>query len=349
MVLSAFFLSLAMEPAVNYMVNRRGWRRGSATGVVMLVVVVLGLAFVGAVASIVVQEVAHFVDQAPQYLRDVRHFLNQHFGLKLDINSLVQELKSKQGGVQDLANNLASSALDVTVTVVGLLFQIVTTFVFAYYLTADGPRFRRSICSHLPPSRQRRVLETWELSISMTGSYIYSRGLQALASAAATTLFLFLLGVPYSLALGVWVGVISQFIPTIGTYFAMFLPTLIAVIEEPIEGVYVLAFLISYQQFENYVLGPRITRRTMNVHPAIAIGTVLMGGILIGPIGAVLALPATGVVQALISASAQRYDVITTDLTTEPHRRRSGLLRWRRRRGTPHQDTDTDTPESTGD
>ena len=116
-----------------------------------------------------------------------------------------------------------------------LLFQIVTSFVFAYYFTADGPRLRRAICSLLPPARQRRVLDTWELSIDMTGSYIYSRGLQAIISAFATWLFLFVIGVPYSLALGVWVGVISQFIPTIGTYFALILPTLIALIEDPIE------------------------------------------------------------------------------------------------------------------
>ena len=82
----------------------------------------------------------------------------------------------------------------------------------------------------------------------------------------------------------------------------------------------------------------------MNVHPAVAIGTVLMGGILIGPIGAVLALPATGVVQGLISASAQRYDVIKTELTVEPRRRRSSFLPWRRR-GKVDQETDAPSDE----
>jgi predicted PurR-regulated permease PerM len=185
---------------------------------------------------------------------------------------------------------------------------------------------RRSICSLLPPARQERVLNTWEVAIEKTGGYLYSRGIQAAASAFMTWLLLTIIGVPYPLALGLWVGVISQFIPTIGTYIAMVLPVLIALTRDPLDAVIVLAFLVLYQQFENYVLGPRVTARTMNVHPALAIGTVFVGAAIVGPIGAVLALPATGVIQALIQASAQRYEVIggkLTEVTSPPRARRS--------------------------
>ena len=315
MILAALFLSLAMEPPVNYLNHRRGWRRGTATALVMFGAVVLGLLFVGAIASVVVKELVRLVDDAPRYVHDIERFANNKLGLKIDANKVIKEIQKNRGGLSSLANDLAGRALDVTAQALSLLLEIVTVFVFAFYMTADGPKMRRSICSLLPPRRQQRFLTTWEVAIDKTGGYLYSRGIQAVVSAFATWLVLTVIGVPYPLALGLWVGVISQFIPTIGTYIAMVLPVLIALTRKPLDAIIVLAFLVLYQQFENYVLGPRVTKRTMNVHPALAIGTVFVGAAIVGPIGAVLALPATGVIQALIQATAQRYDVVDGRLT----------------------------------
>jgi predicted PurR-regulated permease PerM len=209
-----------------------------------------------------------------------------------------------------------------------------TVLVFAFYMTADGPRMRRTICSRLPRRHQELVLETWELAITKTGGYLYSRGIQAVVSGVATAAVLFLLGVPYAVALGVWVGVVSQFIPTVGTYLAMVLPVLVAFKEQPSSALWVLVFLVGYQQFENYVLGPRVTRQTMDVHPALAIGTVFAGGLLLGGVGAVLALPATGVIQAIVSSYTTEQVVVETPLTQEHHRSRrfARLTSWRANR-----------------
>ncbi len=325
MVLAALFVALAMEPPVNYLVRRRGWRRGAATGVVLLGVIVIGLVFVAAIISIVAQEIASLVDEAPKYLRDIQHFLNHDLGLDVHLNNVIRDLQRPGGPLQNFADDAASGALDITGYVLSLALHVVTTLVFAFYLTADGPRLRRSICSLLPPERQRTVLDTWEIAIDKTGGYLYSRGIQAAVSATATWLVLLILGVPYSLALGLWVGVVSQFIPVIGTYIAMVLPVLIAVTRDPIDALIVLGFLVLYQQFENFVLGPRITKHTMNVHPALAIGTVFVGAALVGPIGAVMALPATAVIQAVVAAYGQRYEVIPTSLTSEPERPKRSL------------------------
>jgi predicted PurR-regulated permease PerM len=211
-----------------------------------------------------------------------------------------------------------SSAFDAVFVVGRALLEIVTVVIFAFYMTADGPRMRRAICSRLPRRRQEIVLDTWEIAIEKTGGYLYSRGIQAIVSAVVTSLFLFALGVPYALALGLWVGVISQFIPTVGTYIAMILPVLVALKSSPIEALWVLLFLVAYQQFENYVLGPKLARRSMNVHPALAIGTVFAGGLLLGGVGAILALPATAVIQAVISAYTTEREVIQAPLTHDP-------------------------------
>jgi predicted PurR-regulated permease PerM len=180
--------------------------------------------------------------------------------------------------VQDFVNGLAAAAVGLSTTLVGLVLQGLTIGLFTFYLVADGPRLRRTVCSVLPPGRQQLTLRVWDLAIESTGGYVYSRALLAGCSAAATTLFLLLVGVPYPLALGLWVGLVSQFVPSVGTYLAGALPVVIALLSQPVDALWVLAFIVAYQQLENMVLSPRITSRTMALHPAVAFGAVIAGG-----------------------------------------------------------------------
>jgi predicted PurR-regulated permease PerM len=330
MILVAFFLSLAMEPAVDRLA-RNGWRRGPATGLVLVGVLVLTLAFLAAVGSVIIGQARDLIDNAPSYVRDLERFVNRDLGIEWNADSLVRRLRSGDAPVPE-SSKIVSSALDVGETVGTALLQFATVMVFAFYMTADGPRMRRAICSRLPRTRQQIVLDTWEIAIDKTGGYLYSRGIQAVVSALATWAFLFALGVPYAYALALWVGVVSQFIPTIGTYIAMVLPVVVAFKDRPTDALWVLGFLVAYQQFENYVLGPRVTKHTMDVHPALAIGTVFAGGLLLGGVGAVLALPATAVIQAIVSAHTTERDVIEARLTQDRPKRRRPRVGGRRPR-----------------
>jgi predicted PurR-regulated permease PerM len=343
MVFVALFLSLAMEPAV-IRLAQRGWRRGPATALVLGGVIVGGLVFAAAAGSVVVGQVSDLADRAPKYIRDLEAFVNDDIGVEWNADKVVKEVKSGDAFGSIDTDTIVSNALDLGVAIAAALLEIVTVLIFAFYMTADGPRMRRTICSRLPPRHQAVVLDTWELAIDKTGGYLYSRGIQALISAAATWAFLVALDVPYGLALGLWVGIVSQFIPTVGTYIAMVLPVVVALASDPIKALWVLLFLVIYQQFENYVLGPRITKHTMEVHPAVAIGTVFAGGLLLGGVGAVLALPTAAVVQSLLSMHTTEMEVIEGRLLEEPVKAKK---RTRRRTATflrrGHAD---DQPES---
>src|SRR3954447_18914148 len=343
MILVAFFLSLAMEPAVDRLA-RRGWRRGSGTALVLGVVLVFSAVFLAAAGSIVVGQAGDLIDRAPRYVRDFERFVNDDLGIEFDADSIVRDLKRGNGGLSGNNSEIVSNAAKVALAVGRGLLYFVTVLIFAFYMTADGPRMRRVICSRLPRARQQVVLDTWEIAIDKTGGYLYSRGIQAVVSAMVTWAFLFILGVPYSLALGLWVGIVSQFIPTVGTYIAMVLPVLVALKESPADALYVLGFLVLYQQFENYVLGPRVTRHSMDVHPALAIGTVFAGGLLLGGVGAVLALPATAVIQAVISGYTTEREIIDAPLVQEQERT-SRFERIRSR----FRGTDDAEPETSAD
>jgi predicted PurR-regulated permease PerM len=314
MLLVSLFLSFALEPAANRLAAR-GLRRGTATALVFAGLILFGLVFAGAVGTLVVTEVSDFVDEAPQYVEDLEERINDTFGTDLNSDELVDSLTEADGPVQDFAARFAGDALDIGLAAVSAVFRMLTILLFTFYLVAEGPRFRRAICSFLPPRHQHTVLRNWELAIDKTGGYIYSRALLAGLSAVATFLFLEILGVPYSLALGCWVGLVSQFVPVVGTYIAGALPVLVALIDDPVEGLWVLGFIVVYQQVENYWFAPRITARTMQLHPAVAFGTVIAGAGILGPTGAVLALPAAAVLQAIGSTTLARHEVVESEMT----------------------------------
>jgi predicted PurR-regulated permease PerM len=311
-VVVSFFLSFALEPAVDWL-SRHGWRRGLATGLVMLGVFALLVAFLVLLGSALFTQVSDFIDEAPDRIQEIEEDLNDRFGLDLDTDDLTARMQDQD--VQRIARDLASNAVSLGISAVGVVFRLLTVGLFTFYLVADGPRFRRSLLSFLPPARQQKVVAGWEIAIQKTGGYIYSRGLLALLSAVATTIVLEIMGVQYALALGLWTGLISQFVPTIGTYLAGALPVLVALLDDPTDALVILIFMVAYQQLENYVFAPKITARTMDLHPAVAFGTVIVGASLFDVVGALVALPAAAVIQAIGSTYLARHEVIESQMT----------------------------------
>ena len=200
MLLISFFLSFALEPPVN-LLAARGWRRGLGTAAVFAALVVAVVLFIGALGSLLVAQIGDLVDAIPGYAQQVTNFVNDRLGTSLSGGELADQLRGNQG-VRDFVNGLAAGAVGLSTTLVGLVLQGFTIGLFTFYLVADGPQRRRTVCSVLPPGRQVVALRVWDLAIDSTGGYVYSRVLLAAVSAVATTLFLTLLGVPYPLALG---------------------------------------------------------------------------------------------------------------------------------------------------
>ncbi|MET0157851.1 MAG: AI-2E family transporter [Acidimicrobiales bacterium] len=331
MLLVALFLSFALEPAVNWMAER-GWRRGAATLTVMFVLLIAGAIFIWAMGAVLVNQVTDFVDEAPRYIEDAEDWFNDTFDADVDFEDLIAEFQ-EGGSAQEFAAKLGGNIVSAGATVVAVLFQMLTIALFTFYLVADGPRLRRAILSVLPPDRQVEVLRVWEIAIDKTGGYIYSRGILAFFSTLVHWIAFAVIGIPFPLPLAIWVGLISQFVPTIGTYIAGALPIVIALIDKPIDAVWVLAVILVYQQIENYLLAPPIQAETMDIHPAVAFGGVIAGASILGPIGALLALPAAATLQAFVSTYVRRHEVIETPLTARPRARVDFLrpLRYLRR------------------
>jgi len=316
-LLLSLFASFALEPGVDFLA-RRGWRRGLATSVVFAVVVVAGVVFAAVTLPPMVAESASLVSNVPGWLTDLSSLLNDRFGLNLNLSDVSAGMLDLQGSLQTYAASLASGVLGLGAQAVNLLLQMFTMALFTFYLLADGPRFRRRVLSLVRPERQAEVSRIWEIAIRKTGGYVYSRALLALISAIFTYVFLLIVAVPYALPLAVWVGVVSQFIPAVGTYLAALAPVLVALTVRAISAVVVVVGLVVYQQIENVLLSPRITARTMSLHPAVAFGSVLVGAALLGVVGVLVALPATAIIQAFVSTYVEQHNVDDEHLGASP-------------------------------
>jgi predicted PurR-regulated permease PerM len=314
LLLVAVFLTLAIEPGVNWLA-RRGWRRGTATLSILLGVFTIFMAFLVAIGTLVGGQIADLLAESETYITDSVDWINSTFGTQIDPQAVVDEFNDPDGRVQEFVQSQGDEAVRVSLTAVGVIFQGLSVLLFTYYLVADGPKLRRAVCSRMRPSRQEQVLNAWNVAITKTGGYLYSRALLALLSAISHWVLFQAIGTPAPVALGLWVGLMSQFLPVVGTYLAGILPILVTLLDSPVDAVIVLIFIVLYQQIENYLFAPRITARTMELHPAVAFGAALGGAALLGPVGAILALPGAAMVQALVGGWGQRYDVVDNHLT----------------------------------
>lgn len=329
LLLVSLFLALAIEPGVNRL-GRRGWKRGRATALILFAVVLGALVFLFAIGSLVATQIADLLTDSEDNVNEIVDTINDLFNTNIDPQAVNDAINDPDGPVQEFIQNQQDNAFQLSVRALGVLLQTFSVLLFTFYLVADGPRLRRVICARLRPERQVVVLDAWELAITKTGGYLYSRALLAGLSALFHWIVFQSLGTTAPAAMAVWVGLVSQFLPVIGTYLAGVLPVLLTLIDSPLKALIVLGFIAIYQQIENYVFAPRITARTMELHPALAFGSALGGAAVLGPVGAILALPAAAMVQALASTWGPRHDVVDSDLTRLPPPRRRGDRRRRR-------------------
>lgn len=315
-IVISLFLSFAIEPAVSYLA-RRGWRRGLATALVFVAVMVL----IGGLVALLIPAVVTGTRQAmaalPDLVRNLARYL-QPLGVHLDKAHVEDQLRTYGSKLLSGAGSLLGGVLHVATGIVGGLFQAVTIALFTFYMVARGPQMRGAILSRFRQDRQRQILFIWEQAIEQTGGYFYSRLLLAIVNGLLMYAVLRWRGVPFAAPLALFEGFASEFIPIVGTYVAGAAPALVALLYDPVDALIVVIWILLYQQIENYLLSPRLTARTMDLSAPVALAAALIGGSLGGILFAFLALPAAGVIQAGIRAYGRYYEVVEDGASGRP-------------------------------
>ena len=317
-LLIAFFLAFAMLPAVDWL-SRRGWRRGAATGIVMLGGAAIAGVFVFAIANVFIGQLVNLVSAVPDMVETLALWANETFGAEINLEELGIETSDIAGTLASVGGSVIGGALGFTTSIIGFVFRMLTVSLFLFYILADFPKFRSTMMRILPPDKQAHAETIVSVTIDKVGGWVYSRGVLAGFSAAFHFVVFLLIGLPYPLALALWVGVVSQFIPTVGTYIAGVVPVVIALVsDDPLDALWVLIAITAYQQVENYLISPKVTANTMELHPAIAFGSAIVGASLLGGLGAVLALPVAATITSLAQTYGIHHDLIESETFESP-------------------------------
>jgi len=331
MIGTALFLSFALEPAVGWLAAR-GWKRGRATGLLFLILFAVIVLLIALIVPAVISGFKQLAQAAPSLVDRLSDWLRP-VGIKLTTAELIQKLQENAEQIINSASNVAGTVFGIASSLIGGVFRWATIALFTFYFVAEGPRFRRALLSRMRPERQERVLFVWEQAIRQTGGYFYSRLLLAVINGTGMYATLRLTNVPFSAPLAIFEGIVAEFIPIVGTYIGGAVPVLVAFLSAAAHqatgtsttaGYWALGYILVYQQIENYILSPRITARTMSLHPAVAFAAALIGGALGGIFTAFLALPVAGVAQAAVREWGKSYEVVEHPGTTEDTGRADG-------------------------
>ncbi|WP_420122121.1 AI-2E family transporter [Nakamurella sp.] len=309
LILLAWLAAIALEPAIRWFL-RRGVRRSRATAAVAVPVVVVLIGLVVVFEQMLFDQAAQLVQSAPSTVRTIVAQLNATFGLQLDPAQILVTLKLEPDQIQQVANDLALGAIGYLGSVLAVVFDLVTVAVFTFYIAAAGPRLIQEVAVWLPPGRQLILGEIWEIAEQKTGGYVASKVVLAALSAFFHGVFFLAVGLPGWLPLALLAGITAQFVPVIGTYIGVAAPVIVALADRPITAVWIVLFAIVYQQIETYVLTPRISRRTMEVNPALALAAVFIGAAIWGPIGAIIGVPIVAVVVSVFQTYGRRYELV---------------------------------------
>jgi len=309
LVISVFF-SLAIVPAVNYMQQRWGWRRGAAVGAIYGGLIL----FVVLMVLVLIPGIVEFADQVgengQEWVSDLNAWTEDTFGA-----TVVDEASAGDAaGVTDEAmSEWADEVLGLASSGIGLIFDLATIGLFTFYFAADYQRIERAIMSRMPPRRQEIYGWVSDTALEQTGGYFYSRVLLMLINGTLFFIGMVLVGMPvlFALPLSVFEAFLSTFIPAVGTYIGAAVPILVTLaVQGLIAALILLAWTLVYQQIENYWLSPKLSAETMELNGGVAFGAALAGGALAGPMGAFMSLPVAALITAVISNLGKTYDVV---------------------------------------
>jgi len=296
-VFIALFLTLALNPAVDQLERRLG-RRGPATGIVFVLVLV-GVALIGWLfVPILVDQVNNFAHQVPTYLDDLTKgrgrlgFLQEKYHLVDRARNALDE-----GGASKLFG-LSGTALAIAKGVVSAVLATVTIIFLTFFMLLEGRQWVQRFFSLLKPESRPRWQRVGHDIYRTVGGYVTGNLAISFIAGTLTAIVLAIMGVPFAIALGLVVGILDL-IPLAGATIAAIIVGAVAFLHSIPAGIVVVVFFIVYQQVENHVLQPIVYGRTVQLSPLVVLISVLIGAELAGVLGALAAIPVAGAIQVV--------------------------------------------------
>jgi predicted PurR-regulated permease PerM len=296
----ALFIAVGLDPVVSWLVRHR-FPRWAAVLTVIGCALVLAAAFLAAAIPPLTSEATALTHQIPHYIHTLQD-RNSQLG-KLNVRYHIQQRLSKL--VTSGGSSLIGGVLGAGELVLSTASFILAVLVLSIYFLAGLPRIKIFAYQLVPHSRRPRVILISDEVLAKVGGYLLGNFITSAIAGLGTYVWMLALGIPYPILLGMFVA-LADLIPVIGSTVGGAVVTLVALTVSLPVAVATLAFYICYRLAEDYLLVPRVMGRTVQVPAVVSLIAVLIGGVLLGIVGALVAIPIAAAIRLLLQEIAIR-------------------------------------------
>jgi predicted PurR-regulated permease PerM len=324
-VVVAMFLAVSLDPAVRWL-TARGMRRGLAVTIIFTVFLAILVAFLMSVIPPLVNQFGQLVRHFPDFLQS----LQDRSARFRDLNSRFQLSTRLEDVLGALPARITGGVLGVTSQVFGALVSFLTVVVFTVYFLLDLPRLRHGVVRLVPIDHRERYGGVVDIVVNKVGDYMIGRLAIGFIAGVIAFAAMEALGVPYPLPLAILVALLDL-IPLIGHPIGSVAALLVALITKdlwPTTVLLAIVFVI-YQQIENYLIGPRVLRHSVDISAAAVLLAALIGAAILGVVGALVAIPVAAAFKVVLVQQLDYYEARTAPVAPRPY-----LPRRRRRHET---------------
>jgi predicted PurR-regulated permease PerM len=296
----AMFIAAGLDPIVGWLVRHR-FPRWAAVLTVIVALLAVVAAFLAAAIPPLANEATSLAHQVPIYINDLKDRSSElgKLNAKYDIQQrLSKELTS--GGTSLIGGVLGAGAL-----VLSTFSEMLAVAVLSIYFLAGLPGIKVFIYRLVPHSRRPRAILLGDEILAKVGGYVLGNFITSVIAGLGTFFWLLAFGVPYPILLAMFVAFLDL-IPVIGSSVGGAIVTLIALTVSVPVAAATLAFYVAYRLAEDYLIVPRVMNRTVQVPALVGLVAVLVGGVLLGIVGALIAIPVAAAIRLLVQEIAFR-------------------------------------------
>lgn len=290
LIIISLFFAMGLNPAVAA-IQSKGLSRKQAVVAIIFGLLLFIAIFIVIVIPPLIKQVNSFISGAPQLVDSLRQNagiakFNDQFGLIDTLDNKLQEW-IKNG---KLATSAFGGVLGVGKTVISGTLSALTIIVLTLYFIASLPSVTEMAYRLVPASRRERVTRLSDAIIKRVGAFVGSQVIVAILAGIFVLVLALILGLPYSAALAMIV-LFCGLIPLVGHFLGISIVTIVALSQSPKTAIIAFLGYVIYVQVENYVITPRIMKKSLAIPGLVTIVAALLGTSLLGLVGGILAVP----------------------------------------------------------
>jgi predicted PurR-regulated permease PerM len=298
LIVIAAVLALGMDPGIRVLQRRGRMGRGAATAVILLSLLGFLVLFFVLVIPPIAAEVQTFAGKVPDYINHLEDVGGPVGQLERQFN-ISEQLEKLADRAPDIAQESVGTVLGVFGNIASGLFSLLTILVLTVYFASNLPVLEDGIASLFPPSKREEYRDLMERATEKIGGYASGQITVSLIAGVSAFIAFLVIGLPFPAALAMWVS-ITTLIPSVGALVGAVLCILVASFASVGTAIITAIYILVYQQVENYIISPRVMKKAVDLSPAAVIVSVLIGGSILGFVGALLALPLAAAAKVVV-------------------------------------------------